>query len=472
MTTPTFTLKSLSCSLLMLAVTAVTPALSAVDKNSEQAKKTFQIYKTIVEMDSSKTSGGATNVATYLASEFRKAGFSDADVELVPIEHTSALIVKYHGKAGNKHKPVLFLGHMDVVEAMAKDWERPPFTLVEDDGYYFGRGTLDNKFGVAQISGTFIALKKAGYVPDRDLIIAFSGDEESGMISTRYLASRKDLLQAEYALNTDAGGGVLTDDGKALVYQVQAAEKTFVSFEVEVKNPGGHSSRPRLDNAIYDLADALKKIQALRFPVMYTPMTLHYLKTTGQLMGGETGKALVEFAQHPDDKAAADRLFSEPEYVGTTRTTCVATMLEAGHAENALPQSAKATVNCRVFPGSDVEKVKDTLASAIGNPDVTITTMTDYTESPVSELRDDVLAAITQAVHSRYPDVPVMPYMESGGTDGMHFRRAGIPTWAASGLFLNPKDMFAHGLNERVPVQGFYDAIGHWTMIIKTLAGH
>ena len=312
--------------LINLAALVITPAMAAVDKNSDHATTTFRIYKTIVEMDSSKNSGGATKVANYLASEFSRAGFSEQDVEVIPVAQTSALVVKYRGKADSSQPPILFLGHMDVVEALAKDWERPPFTLTQDKGYFFGRGTLDNKFGIAQISGTFISLKKAGYVPDRDLIIAFSGDEESGMQSTRYLARRPDLLKAAYAINTDAGGGVLTDDASAVVYRVQAAEKTYVTFEVEVKNPGGHSSRPRLDNAIYELADALKAVQALRFPVMHTPMTLNYLQQTGQLTGGNTGKALMTFANNPQDKAAADTLFSMPEYVGTTRTTCVATM--------------------------------------------------------------------------------------------------------------------------------------------------
>ena len=457
--------------LVYLAALVITPAMAAVNKNSDHATTTFRIYKTIVEMDSSKNSGGATEVASYLAAEFSRAGFPEQDVEVIPVAQTSALVVKYRGKADSSQPPILFLGHMDVVEALAKDWERPPFTLTRDKGYFFGRGTLDNKFGIAQISGTFISLKKAGYVPDRDLIIAFSGDEESGMQSTRYLARRPDLLKAAYAINTDAGGGVLTDDASAVVYRVQAAEKTYVTFEVEVKNPGGHSSRPRLDNAIYELADALKAVQALRFPVMHTPMTLNYLQQTGQLTGGSTGKALMTFANNPQDKAAADTLFSMPEYVGTTRTTCVATMLGGGHAENALPQSAKATVNCRVFPGSEVQEVKATLQKAIANDNVSITTLTDYIESPVSELRDDVLKAITQAVEKRYPNVPVMPYMESGGTDGMHFRNAGIPTWGVSSIFLNPKDMFAHGLNERVPVDGFYDSMTHWTTIIKSLAG-
>lgn len=471
MTRFTHKVTTLFCSLLCWAATAITPAVAAVDKNSEHARTTYRIYKTIVEMDSSKTSGGATPVARYLASEFRQAGFADAAIEVIPVEHTSALVVTYKGRAGSQHPPILFLGHMDVVEALASDWQRAPFTLSEDNGYFFGRGTLDNKFGVAQISGAFIALRKAGYLPDRDLIIAFSGDEESGMVSTRYLASREDLTKAAYALNTDAGGGVLADKGKAVVYRVQAAEKTYVSFQLEVKNPGGHSSRPRSDNAIYELAAALREIQAYRFPVMTTPMTLNYLKQAGKLSGGESGETLLQFANDPTDREAADKLFNEPEYVGTTRTTCVATMLSGGHAENALPQSATATVNCRVFPGSDVEGVKASLQKAIDNQNVTITTITDYVESPVSELREDVLNAITGSVYLRYPDVPIMPYLESGGTDGMHFRRAGIPTWGISGLFLNPKDMFAHGLNERVPVAGFYDSLTHWPHIIKALAG-
>jgi carboxypeptidase PM20D1 len=309
-------------------------------------------------------------------------------------------------------------------------------------------------------------------VPNRDLILVFSGDEESGMVTTRQLAyDRPDLAEAEFALNSDAGGGQLAVDGKALVYTIQAAEKTYITWEITAYNPGGHSSRPRPDNAIYDLADAITKIRNYQFPVRWNDMTLEYFDVSGQQIGGELGDAMVRFASNPEDEAASDRLAVESSYVGSTRTTCVVTMLRAGHAENALPQSATATVNCRIFAGDPASEVLATLQQVVGDNAIEFDEIYAPTESPVSELREDVRAAISEAVHSRYPGIRMLAYMESGGTDGMHFRRAGIPTWAASGNFMNPDEMFAHGLNERVPIKSFYDALDHWSTIIKELAG-
>jgi len=292
------------------------------------------------------------------------------------------------------------------------------------------------------------------------------------MTTTRMLAhDRPDLAEAEFALNSDAGGGNLDKNGKPITYRIQAAEKTYASWELTVTNPGGHSSRPRPDNAIYDLADAIKKIEAHRFPVRWSEMTRDYFRVTGQNLGGELGQAMIRFADNPEDQEASDRLAMESSYVGTTRTTCVVTMLAAGHAENALPQSATATVNCRIFPGVSVADIEETLNSVVGNPAARWTLLTDAVESPISELREDVSAAVAKAVHGRYPDVPIIAYMESGGTDGMHFRRAGIPTWAISGRFMDPDEMYAHGLNERVPIKAFYDALDHWSIILRELAG-
>lgn len=440
--------------------------------NSEHARKTLEIYTRIVEVETSKNLGNVPEVAHYLADELIAAGLPRADVEVVPLGETASLIARYRGDGSSGKRPILLLGHMDVVEALAKDWERPPFELTSDDAYFYARGTVDNKFGVAQLTSTFIRLKKEGYVPNRDLIIAFSGDEETGMATTRMLAyERPDLAEAEFALNSDAGGGDLSDKGDPLVYLIQAAEKTYVTWEITVRNPGGHSSRPRPDNAIYDLADAITKIQNYRFPVRWNDMTLEFFEETGSQLGGEVGEAMLQFAANPENEAASDRLAVESSYVGTTRTTCVVTMLRAGHAENALPQSATATVNCRVFPGDPVAEVEQALKRVVGNDAVEFEVIYPPTESPVSELREDVRAALSEAVHGRYPDIRMIAYMESGGTDGMHFRRAGIPTWAVSGLFMNPDEMFAHGLNERVPIKAFYDALDHWSIIIKELAG-
>jgi carboxypeptidase PM20D1 len=447
-------------------------ALAQQQPSSEHANKTLAIYRTIIEVDTSKTTGNTPRVAQFLADELVAAGFPPEDVEVIPVENTAALVARYRGNGASGKRPILFLGHMDVVEANAKDWVRPPFELTQDDTFFYARGSDDNKFGVAQLTATFIRLKREGFVPDRDLFLAFSGDEESGMMTTRMLAyERPDLAEAEFALNSDAGGGSLDAQGRAVTYNIQAAEKTFATWELTVRNPGGHSSRPRPDNAIYDLADVIKRIQEYRFPVRYSQMTLDYFRETGRQLGGELGDAMLRFANNPEDTGASDRLAVESSYVGTTRTTCVVTMLQAGHAENALPQSATATVNCRIFPGVAVSEVELVLRDVVANDQVEFVLLDDPTESPVSELREDVAAAVSKAVHARYPDVRVIPFMESGGTDGMHYRKAGIPTWAVSGLFMQPDDMYAHGLNERVPVKAFYDALDHWSIIIRELAG-
>jgi acetylornithine deacetylase/succinyl-diaminopimelate desuccinylase-like protein len=461
-------MKLLIAGLIALLMSTVS---AAQDRSSEHAKKTLEIYKTIIEVDTSKHRGNTPKVAQYLADELLAAGFPPEDIEVVQKPPFAALVARYRGALGSGKKPILLLGHMDVVEANAEDWERPPFTLTKDDKYFYARGADDNKFGVAQLTSTFIRLKKEGFLPNRDLVIAFSGDEESGMTTTRMLAyERPDLATAEFALNSDAGGGYLDKQGGAVTYNIQAAEKTYATWEMTVHNPGGHSSRPRPDNAIYDLADAIKKIQAHRFPVRWSQMTRDYFRVTGEKLGGDLGDAMIRFADDPTDKSATDRLALESSYVGTTRTTCVVTMLSAGHAENALPQSATATVNCRIFPGVAVADVEQTLKDVVGNSAVELVQIWEATESPVSELREDVAAAVSSAVHSRYPGVPIVPYMESGGTDGMHFRRAGIPTWAVSGLFMDPDEMYAHGLNERVPIDAFYGALDHWSIILRELA--
>lgn len=437
---------------------------------SEHAQKTLEIYRTIVEVDTSKTKGNTIKVAQYLADELIEAGFAKDDVRIVPKDEFGTLIATYRGDGSAGAKPILLLGHMDVVEALAEDWVRPPFELTQDEVNFYARGTIDNKFGVAQLTGTMIRLKREGFVPDRDLILAFSGDEESGMTTTRMMAyDMPEFAEAEYALNSDAGGGSLTKDGVAVSYRVQAAEKTYATWEITVRNPGGHSSRPRDDNAIYQLASAVKKLEAHRFPVQWSEMTLSYFQKVGEKLGGELGDAMVSFAYDPEDAEAAETLRSEPSYVGSTRTTCVVTMLQAGHAENALPQSATATLNCRIFPGVSVADIEAELQSVVGDDEAEFKLLGDPTESPISEIRSDVLAAVGKAVHSRYPGLDLITYMESGGTDGMHFRKAGIPTWGISGVFMNPDEMYAHGLNERVPIKAFYDGLDHWSVIIREL---
>ena len=459
-------IKKLSIAILLLACSS---SHAMALKDSPHATKTLEIYKTIVEIPTVAGRGKVPEMAAYLAKEFREVGFKDEDIQIIPNGETVGLIVRYQGD-GSIATPILLLGHMDVVEALDKDWQRPPFELTQDDKYFYGRGTIDNKLGIAMLSSTFIRLKKEGFMPNRDIFIAFSGDEETSMTTTKILANeRPELANAEYALNSDAGGGDLDENGHAIAYLVQAAEKTYVSFELTLRNKGGHSSRPRPDNAIYELSTALLNIRDYHFPVMWSDMTREFFKVSGAQLGGELGAAMTAFAADPTNKKASERLATESSYVGTTRTTCVTTMLTAGHAENALPQSATATVNCRIFPGVSVEDVKHTLQKVVKNDAIEFATLGSPVASPISELRDDVMAAVNKAVHTRYPNVQTIAYMESGGTDGMHFRKAGIPTWAISSVFMRPDEMFAHGLNERLPIKAFYDGLDHWSIILKEL---
>jgi acetylornithine deacetylase/succinyl-diaminopimelate desuccinylase-like protein len=356
---------------------------------------------------------------------------------------------------------------------LPKDWERDPFTLIEEDGYFFGRGSLDDKFGTTTLTTTFLRLKKEGFTPTRDLIIAFTGDEETGMISTREMVTtHRDLTDAEFVLNADAGSGVLDSNDNAISYVLQAAEKTFATFNLTVRNPGGHSSMPRSDNAIYELASALKNIEAYRFPVMTNDITREYFAASAEVTEGELGDAMRAFSENPLNQAAADLLNNDPSQVGITRTTCVATMLSAGHAENALPQSATATVNCRIFPGVEVAEIGAKLQEVAGNPAIEVKVLDNPVASPASELREDVNFAVARAVHAAWPDIPIIPYMSAYGTDGKETRIAGMPTYGVMGLFIRPEDEFAHGLNERVPVRSFYAALEHWYVILNELAGN
>jgi len=457
---------------LALLLGLASPTMANDIITTEHAQRTLDIYRNIVEVDTSKTKGNTLRVANYLAQQLTAAGFPKEDVQVIPKGDFASLVARYRGDGSSGKKPILLLGHMDVVEALEDDWERPPFSLTQDDANFYARGTIDNKFGVAQLTSTFVRLKKEGFVPNRDLVLAFSGDEESGMTTTRMMAyDMPELGEAEYALNSDAGGGSLDPSGRALSYNIQAAEKTYATWEITVRNPGGHSSRPRKDNAIYELADVIKAIQAHQFPVRWSEMTLAYFQAVGEQMGGELGDTMVQFAYNPQDEHAAERLAEEPSYIGSTRTTCVTTMLDAGHAENALPQSATVTVNCRIFPGVKVADIEQELKRVVGNEGAEFKLLEVPTESPISELRQDVLSAVGKAIHGRYPDLPMIGYMSSGGTDGMHFRKAGIPTWGVGSIFMNPNEMFAHGLNERVPIAAFYGALDHWSIILRELAG-
>ena len=444
---------------------------------TDHQQMVHDIYRDIIGFRTARGHQQVDDMVAYLTKRLSDTGFAQEDLMVTDYDSdgkpTQGLIVRYRGDGSSGDKPIVMLAHMDVVDALPEDWDRDPFTLTEEDGYFFGRGTMDNKYGVANLVGTFIRLKNEGWTPNRDLYLAFSGDEETGMVSTRAQAKWiAENVHPAFVLNSDAGGTALDDEFKPLAMRVQAAEKTFATFELTVTNPGGHSSRPRSDNAIYELSAALLKLADHKFAVQATPLTRSYFAALGQSVPGELGDAMRAFAENPEDPAAVATLQSNPETVGTLGTTCVATMLRAGHAENALPQSATATVNCRIFPGIGVEKTQAELARVIDNDNVSFKLMAEVTESPVSALRDDVRAAVAKSLAARYgKDIPIIPYMESGGTDGMHYRTLGYDTVAVSGGASRSQDMYAHGLNERANVDAFYLGLDHWTIILKELAG-
>ena len=457
--------------IITLILAATIPAYAA-GKNMPFGEKAFEIYKTSVEMRTAQGHYQVPKLARYLASEFEKGGFPKKDIHVLEVDDTAALVVRYRGDGSLGKKPISISAHMDVVDALREDWERDPYTLVEENGYYFGRGTVDDKLGMTAVTAGFLRLKAEGWVPGRDLIIAFSGDEETSMASTKALVNEyRHLTDSEFVLNADAGGATIPEaGGRPASFGMQAAEKTYVTWDMIIRNPGGHSSRPRKDNAIYELASALTRIQEYTFPVSYNDLTLAYFKGTGAKTQGELGKAMSRFAEDPEDAAAISILRANSSYVGTLGTTCVATMLRAGHAENALPQSATATINCRIFPGAGVNKTLSQLQHVIDNSAIEFVLLDQPTETDASPLRQDVIAAVQKAIDIKYPGLEIIPSMSSGGTDGMHFRAAGIPSYGVNGSYGKNSDSFSHGLNERVLVESFYDNVAHWYVLLQAIS--
>lgn len=448
------------------ALAAPAKAAATIKVDAKQSAAALEMYKTSIGYRTVQGQGQIPAYAAYLKKALVAGGFADADVTIEKIGETAALTARYRGN-GSK-KPMLLSGHMDVVEAKAADWVRDPFTAVVENGYVYGRGASDMKFDVVMLVSTLIRLKQEGFKPSRDIVLALSGDEETDMFTSQALA--KQLAGAEFAINADAGGGLLDDAGKPVVYQVQAGEKTYADFDITITNPGGHSSRPGATNAIYDLAKIIDRIGAYRFPAQPNALTVGYFKATGAKTPGPIGQAMLAYANNPADTAASDLLSAEPEYIGQVRTTCVATMLRGGHALNALPQAATVSVNCRIMPGVSIATIKSTLQTIIANPAATITVLGEPAASDASPLRPDVMGAIRTAIDRRAPGLPIVPQMSPGATDSLYFRAAGIPSYGLSGMFMNPADDYAHGLNERAPVAAIDGALDQWHTVISILA--
>jgi len=454
------------CAAMSFAIQAAASNRPAVDQAlHDQALAILQ--KSI----SFRTVDGAGQVpayAEYLKNVLVEAGYAPGDITVEPVANTATLVARYKG-TDSKKKPLLVIGHMDVVEAKRQDWERDPFTPVLENGYVFGRGSVDNKFELSMITATMANLKRQGWKPKRDVILAFSGDEETTMVSTQKLAAQ--FKDAELVLNGDAGGGLLSEAGQPVVYGLQAGEKTYADFTLTVTNPGGHSSRPGKVNAINQLAAALDRIGKYQFPVMRNELTTAYFRESLPKLAGPTAEAVKRYLTNPEDAQAIATLSEDPSYVGQLRTTCVSTMIEGGHAANALPQKAVANINCRIFPGTPVADVQKTLTEVAADPEVKIALPgSGSVESDASPLRKDVMAAVTKAVHANYPGLSIVPSMSAGATDSMHFRALGVPSYGVSGLFMKDSDEFSHGLNERVPVSSIDGALAHWNSLLKDLA--
>lgn len=443
------------------------PALAAPKADPALHARALEILTTGIGY---RTVAGGDQVvpyAEYLKGVLVAGGFKPEEITIEPMKGTAYLLARYPGQDPKK-KPIVISGHMDVVEAKAQDWTRDPFKPVVENGWIYGRGAVDNKFDVSMVVATLANLRRQGWRPGRDVILALSGDEETTMATTAALAER--LKHAEMVLNSDGGGGSLKD-GKPLPYALQGAEKTYADFKVTFTDPGGHSSRPTPTNPIYRLTKALDRLAAYRFPTMSNEITRAALAAEGAATPGPIGEALKAFAKNPEDAAAIATLSATPDYNPVLRTTCVATMVEAGHAPNALPQKAEATVNCRIFPGTSSESVRQTLIEVMAEPTMTITRVDDGSiDSPASPLRPDVVAAVTKAVHARYPGLAITPWQESGASDSMHFRAQGVPSYGVSGLFMEQGQAFAHGLNEKAPVAAIDGSLAHWDSLLRDLA--
>jgi acetylornithine deacetylase/succinyl-diaminopimelate desuccinylase-like protein len=453
--------------------TGTTDAANATDQVARA------VFKQLIEINTTDSVGNVTTAAEAMATRLREAGFADKDVIVAGlVEKKKNVVVRFRGTG--KRKPVLFIGHLDVVEARREDWSTDPFEFVEKDGFFYGRGTNDMKAGDAMMVTNFMRLKKEGYVPDRDLILALTADEEGGNYNgvDWLLKTHREWIDAEYCINLD-GGEFLKQNGKRLMAAMQGSEKVYADFTFESLNAGGHSSEPVRDNAIYHLAAALTRLRDFDFPVKVNEITRNYFARSAEISPGPSAADLKAVAKDPPDEAAAARLSREPYYNTLLRTTCVATMLSGGHAPNALPQMARANVNCRIFPGEDPEEVRKTLERVAAETKVTVTLVPQLDAEgkpervvtvPPSPLVPEVVQAMEKTLKETWPGVPLVATMSAGASDGKFTRIAGIPTLGIACMFYELGDNRAHGKDERTGVQDFYDGVNFNYKLIRALS--
>lgn len=452
---------------LVLAVAALAAAETYSPEPDRQLVR--GIYEELVNSNTSYSTGQTTPAAEAMAKRLREAGFAEQDVMVLgAAPHKANLVARYRGTGASR--PLLLLAHLDVVEAKREDWSFDPFSLLEKDGYFYGRGTGDDKAQAAIWVANLIRYKREGFRPSRDLIVALTADEEGGGPYNGVawlLENRRDLVDAEYCLN-EGGWGEMRG-GRRLLNLVQVGEKYSVTYRLEVRNPGGHSSMPVPENAIYRLAAALQRLAVHEFPFRLNDVTRAYLE---KLASVEREPLATQLRQAAGGDAAALRAVAgaSPQWNGVMRTTCVATGLDGGHAENALPQTAGARINCRILPDQSPEEVEAALRAAVADEQVTVREVSASSASPMSPMRDDVFAATRSLTSALWPGVVTVPYMVMGGTDGSMLRRAAVPTYGVQGIFYDAADIRFHGRDERVGVREFYEAQEFLYRLVKELS--
>jgi acetylornithine deacetylase/succinyl-diaminopimelate desuccinylase-like protein len=429
------------------------------------------IFKELIEINTTHSTGSTTVASNAISKRLKAAGFSDDEIIISgPGLNDQNLIVRMKGSS--QKPPILLLAHLDVVEARREDWSFDPFQFLEQDGYFYGRGTMDIKDGAAILVACFIRMKEERFIPDRDLILALTAGEEGGPEFSGVewlLKNHRSMIEAEFCINMDAGDPHIIR-GKRMYRTVSASEKGYLNFNLEVKNSGGHSSIPVKENAIYTLAKGLIKLSNYDFPVHLDEVTKSYFEKMSLIEKGQLAADMKTIVANPEDATVILRLSSIPFYNALIRTTCVATMLQAGHAENALPQTAKAVINCRVLPGESEIEIKKTILEVLDDSLIIVSTLTSLGDNPASPLKPEVMQIIENVTYKMWPGIPIVPIMETGGTDGSSLRSAGIPTYGISGVFIDIEDIRAHGKDERIGVKEFYDGLEYEYQLIKSFS--
>ncbi|SDA31996.1 Acetylornithine deacetylase/Succinyl-diaminopimelate desuccinylase [Sphingomonas sp. NFR15] len=456
----------------MMAATALAPARAQVGAGAHPVAEAqaLDMAKKAIAFRSVRGPGNQTpQLLAYLKEQLVAGGLKADDVEITPVDDTAYMIARWPG-SDRKAKPLVISGHMDVVEAKPADWQRDPFTPVVENGYLFGRGATDMKLDGTIAIAALLELKREGYRPRRDIVIEFSGDEETVMKTSEIIAGK--LANADIVLNIDGGGGALDEKtGKPLYFTWQGAEKSYADFQLTVTNPGGHSSAPRKDNAINQLAVALVRIGQYQFKPEVSDLTRAYFVQAARYESPETAAAMRAFAANPADRGAIATLTANPATIGKIGTTCVATLVSGGHAENALPQRATANINCRIFPGHKPADIMAELARVAADPAVTFKDVTEGSvATPASPMRADFVRAVTKAMGQVYPGVPVFPSQSSGASDSMWFRAKGVDSYGASPVFIKASDEFSHGLNERTPIANIAPSIRYYLSVFTDLS--